>query len=100
MFHCASVHVYMLMYSAFVMHLCAHVCVCLLHSVLLTCGLLQGLSYKKEVVLTTGQGGLCTLYYPFTVNHLVVRMNLVQVCVCLCKLLLAVSPRSGMCVPV
>ena len=27
MFHCASVHVYMLMYSAFVMHLCAHVCV-------------------------------------------------------------------------
>ena len=55
---------------------CTCVCVCLLHSILLTFGLLQGLSYKKEVVLTTGQGGRCTLY-PFTVNHMVARINLV-----------------------
>ena len=42
--------------------LCWCVCVCLLHSLLLTFGLLQGLSYKKEVVLTTGQGGPVVSY--------------------------------------
>ena len=52
------------------------VCVCVCVSPSPSIVDLWGLSYKKAVVLTTGQGGCCTLC-PVIVNHMVVMINLV-----------------------